>query len=122
MLSVADATILATRVDGVLMVVDAGFTRRGVAKRAKEALQAIGANVVGVVVNRAAVKSESDYYYDYSYASDGKEKKRSGKSRTQAGTATSSALKPVKLTKPATGEAVAASNGAVNGATTERAK
>lgn len=122
MLSVADATILASRVDGVLLVVDAGFTRRGVAKRTKEALQGIGANVVGVVVNRAAVKSESDYYYDYSYGSDGKEKKRSSKPRAQTATASSSALKPVKLTKPATGDAVTASNGAANGTTTERAK
>lgn len=111
-LSVADATILASRVDGVLMVVDAGYTRRGVAKRAKETLQGIGANILGVVVNRAAVRSESDYYYDYSYASETGEKKKKRRMTAStpspdkpqpatAGAPNNGALKPVKLSKPA---------------------
>jgi len=111
-LSVADATILASRVDGVLMVVDSGYTRRGVAKRAKETLQGIGANILGVVVNRAAVRSESDYYYDYSYASETGEKKKKRRKAAAApvsakpqpapaGAPSNGALKPVKLSKPA---------------------
>ena len=111
-LSVADATILASRVDGVLMVVDSGYTRRGVAKRAKETLQGIGANILGVVVNRAAVRSESDYYYDYNYASETGEKKKKRRKAvsapspakpqpTTAGAPNNGTLKPVKLSKPA---------------------
>lgn len=104
-LSVADATILAAKMDGVLLVVDSGYTRRGTAKRAKEVLQGIGANIVGVVVNRAALRSETDYY-SYSYGADGQ--KHPNKSRLKlnkpapkpAATADNSALKPVKLNKP----------------------
>lgn len=106
-LSVADATILAARMDGVLLVVDSGYTRRGTARRAKEVLQGIGANVIGVVVNRAVVRAESDYY-DYSYGSDGqkhpsKRRLKLGRSApTPAANVENGALKPVKLNKPAT--------------------
>jgi Mrp family chromosome partitioning ATPase len=113
-LSVADATILASRVDGVLMVVDSGYTRRGVAKRAMDTLQGIGAHVLGVVVNRAAARGESDYY-DYSYTSETGEKKKKrrkaisigGSAQAQpkpatAGAPSNGALKPVKLNKPVT--------------------
>jgi non-specific protein-tyrosine kinase len=64
-LSVADATILGARVDGVMLVVDAGFTRRVQVKRAKEALQAVGARLLGVAVNRVSESNEEDFYYDY---------------------------------------------------------
>jgi len=68
-LAVADAAILASQVDGVLFVVDAGITRRQQAIRACEALQNVGARVLGVVINR--IKSEHSDYYSYSryYAS-----------------------------------------------------
>ncbi len=117
MLSVADATIMATRVDGVLLVVDSGYTRRSIAKRSKELLQNIGAHVVGMVVNRAVVKAESDYY-DYDYASDANKAKskktkssvslkRPSPKRELAAVATKnsnsngsgSPLKPVRLSK-----------------------
>jgi non-specific protein-tyrosine kinase len=100
-LSVADATILASRMDRVLLVVDSGYTRRGTAKRAKEVLLSIGANIAGVVVNRAVVKAEADYY-DYSYGSDGQ--KHPSKRRLKikpAPSADGNTLKPVKLNKPA---------------------
>jgi capsular exopolysaccharide synthesis family protein len=101
-LSVADATILASRMDRVLLVVDSGYTRRGTAKRAKEVLLSIGANIAGVVVNRAVVKAEADYY-DYSYGSDGQKhpSKRRLKINKPAPSADGNTLKPVKLNKPA---------------------
>jgi non-specific protein-tyrosine kinase len=64
-LSVADASILAARVDGVLMVVDAGYTRRAQAVRARETLKASGARLLGVVVNRVRGDDPDDYYYTY---------------------------------------------------------
>lgn len=121
-LSVADATILAAKMDGVVLVVDSGYTRRGTAKRAKEVLQGIGANVIGVVVNRAVVRAESDYY-DYSYGADGqkhpnKRRLKIGKPAPQpAAPAENGALKPVRLSKPAT---PADANG--KGTSPERAK
>lgn len=65
MLSVADASILAARMDGVLMVVDAGYTRRGQAVRARDAIRATGARLLGVVVNRVRRDDPDDYYYTY---------------------------------------------------------
>jgi capsular exopolysaccharide synthesis family protein len=60
--AVADATILATRVDGVLLVVDSGRTRRDAARRAKEQLERVGARLLGVVLtNVKGEKAQADY-------------------------------------------------------------
>jgi non-specific protein-tyrosine kinase len=56
--AVADATILAARVDGVLLVVDSGRTRRDAGRRASEQLQRVGAHVLGAVLTN--VKAERD--------------------------------------------------------------
>ncbi len=70
----ADATILAARVDGVLLVIDSGNTRRGPALRGKESLEAVGARLTGVVLNRLTGGERSyDYYYS---AEDGQHRKR----------------------------------------------
>ncbi len=71
-LAVTDASILATRTDVTLMVVDAGHTRRGAGQHAKETLTTVGINIAGVVLNRVAQRN-SRYAYDYT---DGKRKKR----------------------------------------------
>lgn len=76
-LVVADAVILSSKMDGVLMVNDAGSTRRLAAERAVEDLRRVKANVLGVVLNRFSGRRY--YYYDY-YQSDGGERKR-GKQR-----------------------------------------
>lgn len=62
-LAVADASVLASRLDGVLLVVDAGRTRRGMARRSKEALAAVNAHVLGVVLNRMQQAKGYGYYY-----------------------------------------------------------
>ena len=49
-----DAVELATQVDGVLLTVHAGQTKRDQAQRAKEALEKVGARVVGVALVDAA--------------------------------------------------------------------
>ena len=60
--AVSDATILATRVDGVLLVVDSGRTRRDAARRAKEQLDRVGARVLGATLtNVKAEKTQTDY-------------------------------------------------------------
>jgi capsular exopolysaccharide synthesis family protein len=58
---VADAMILASRVDGVLMVVRPGHTRESLAKAAIEHIRLVGAKVVGVVLNRIPLRG-ADYY------------------------------------------------------------
>lgn len=64
-LAVADAGVLATRLDGVLLVVDAGHTRRPLARRAREALTAVNAHVLGVMLNRVDAKAKGYGYYYY---------------------------------------------------------
>ena len=60
--AVTDATILATRVDGVLLVVDSGRTRRDPARRAADQLQRVGARMLGAVLtNVKAEKVQADY-------------------------------------------------------------
>lgn len=54
---VADAAILASRVDGAILVVTAGKTRRDVAARAKATLEKANARVLGVVLHNARVDS-----------------------------------------------------------------
>lgn len=60
--AVADATILAARVDGLLLIVDSGRTRRDPAKRAKEQLDRVGARILGIVLtNVKPEKGQNDY-------------------------------------------------------------
>jgi polysaccharide biosynthesis transport protein len=60
----ADATVLSTLADGVLLVLDAGRTRRDVAKRSVETLQGVGAHIAGALLNRVPTRGIG-YYYDY---------------------------------------------------------
>jgi len=56
-IAVTDASVLGTRVDGVLLVVQAGQTRREQAKRAKQQLEKLHIRVVGAVLSGASLDS-----------------------------------------------------------------
>ena len=58
---VADAMILASKVDGVLMVVRPGHTRESLAKAAMEHIRLVGARILGVVLSRIPLRG-ADYY------------------------------------------------------------
>ncbi len=75
-MAVADAAILASRLDGVLLVVDAGSTRRGAALHCKETLDSVGAHLLGVAINRLSAL-RGGYYYYYSSEEEGRRKRRS---------------------------------------------
>lgn len=51
--AVADASVLSTRVDGVIVVVGAGVVKRDLARHARAQLDAVRANVIGLVVTNA---------------------------------------------------------------------
>ncbi|MDH7487825.1 MAG: polysaccharide biosynthesis tyrosine autokinase, partial [Anaerolineae bacterium] len=72
-LAVTDAAVLATQMDGTLLVVDAGVTRRELARRAVENLQKVGGHVLGAVLNKLSARRGGYYYYHYYYyySSDG---------------------------------------------------
>ena len=64
-LSVTDAAILSRQVDGTLLVIDAGTTRREAVVRSLETLRSVGAHLLGTVLNRAAPPRTGYYgYYD----------------------------------------------------------
>jgi len=88
-LPVTDAAVLAQDVDGVLMVLDAGDTRREMARRAVESLNQVGANLIGVVLNRVSVHRGGQYYYYYrDYYGDGSGKgRKKGRKRVKRGPA-----------------------------------
>lgn len=76
-LGVADAAILASAADGVLLVAAAGRTRREAAQRAKENLERGGANLLGMVLNRMTRQSAGyDYYYYYSQGGERRKHRR----------------------------------------------
>ena len=60
---VTDATILATKVDGVLLVVRYGFTRRSAAQNAAKQLSRAGARTLGVVLNAIPRGDGTGYGY-----------------------------------------------------------
>lgn len=60
---VTDAAILSSHVDGAVLVIEAGQTRREIATQAMVNLQQAGVNLLGVVLNRASGKRGGYYYY-----------------------------------------------------------
>jgi Mrp family chromosome partitioning ATPase len=61
-IAVTDAMVLGTRVDGMVLVVNAGQTRREHAKRAKEQLEKLNIRIVGAVLNGASVDNAVSGY------------------------------------------------------------
>lgn len=62
--AVSDAAVLATKVDGVLLVVSAGHTRREGVQAAKAKLEKVNANLLGAVLTNAAMDTSLSRYYD----------------------------------------------------------
>ena len=60
---VADAAALAPSVDGVILVVSAGRTKRDLAQRAKQQLDNVGARVLGAVLNNVKLERKVREYY-----------------------------------------------------------
>jgi len=67
-MSVSDAAVLASQVDGILMVISPGKVRGEIARRTKELLDRIGTPVLGCVLNGAQPHHGNYYYYYHSYA------------------------------------------------------
>jgi non-specific protein-tyrosine kinase len=62
-MAAADAAVLATKVDGVLLVLSAGETRREQAERAIEQLQKVNANILGAVLSNVPREASMGEYY-----------------------------------------------------------
>ncbi len=77
-LPVADAVILASKVDGVLLIYQVGRVARSALKRSKLVLDNVSAKVLGVVLNGLKAEVSPDFYHMsyYYYRKEGKEKKK----------------------------------------------
>lgn len=71
LLAVADALVLATQADGVILVVSAGQTRAEAALEARGLLEKANARILGVVMNKAVVSGQTRYYKYYRRVSEG---------------------------------------------------
>ncbi len=71
-IAVTDSSVLAPRVDGVLLVFKPGVTHLGAARQTVDQLRRLGANLLGVVLNEVDLKSTRYYgshYKGYYYSS-----------------------------------------------------
>jgi len=68
--SFTDGVLIASIVDGVLLVVHGGKSSRGVVRRSRQLLMDIGAKIVGVVLNNVSARSHDYYYYHQRYYND----------------------------------------------------
>ena len=64
-MAVTDAQVLSTLSSGVILVVASGKAQRELAKRSKELLEAVGANIIGAVLTCIDVKNTQYGYYSY---------------------------------------------------------
>jgi len=62
-MAATDAVVLSTKMDGVLLVVSAGETKREAAQQALERLKKVNANVLGAVLANAEVSAPLGGYY-----------------------------------------------------------
>ena len=68
-MGVTDASILASEVDGVLLVVQYRKYPRIISSRAKRMIENVGGNILGVVLNNINILRDDYYYYYHSYYS-----------------------------------------------------
>lgn len=61
--AVTDAAVLATKVDGVLLVISAGRTRREQARTAVQRLEQVNARLVGTVLTNLQMEAGFQGYY-----------------------------------------------------------
>jgi Mrp family chromosome partitioning ATPase len=74
---VTDATILASKVDAVLLVLGANRTRRAEATIALKQLERADANVIGAVLNRVSAGRDNYYrLYQYDYGLEPSKKRK----------------------------------------------
>ncbi len=65
--SFTDGVLIASMVDGVILVVNSGKSSRQVVRRSRQLLLDIGAKIFGVVLNNVNLRSQDNYYYYQSY-------------------------------------------------------
>lgn len=65
--SFTDGVLIASMVDGVILVVHSGRSSKQVVRKARQLVQDVGARIFGVVLNNTDLKSQEGGYYYQSY-------------------------------------------------------
>ena len=76
---VSDASIISTYSDGVIFVVGSEEVDSNLAKVAKERLDSVNSNILGVILNKYKTETNSEYYNYYYHSQEEKKKKRKRK-------------------------------------------
>jgi len=90
-MGVSDASILASEVDAVMQVVQYRRYPQPMTIRAKQMIEKVGGNLLGIVLNNISMASDENYYYyssGYYYEDDKEEGADSGKSSTKKASTT----------------------------------
>ena len=100
-LGVSDASVLASEVDLTIIVIQHRKLPRNMLMRVKQAVENVGGNVLGVVLNNVDVRSDSQYqyytsYYTYYSPTSAESKPKSRPSRDKS----SAASQPVSAAPP----------------------
>lgn len=66
-LPVTDAQVLASRMDGIILVAHEEVTQKSDLKQAKRLLEIANGNILGAVLNQVTPEEDSSYYGDYYY-------------------------------------------------------
>ena len=66
--AVTDAQIMATKVDGVVLVVREGYVTKDELRNSKAALDNVNARIFGYVLNGKELSDSAGYYADYGYS------------------------------------------------------
>ncbi|MBN2028715.1 polysaccharide biosynthesis tyrosine autokinase [bacterium] len=80
-IAVTDAAVLATKLDGVVLVIKSGETNKDAILRSRVLLENVNAKIFGILVNGVNIDNmygSTYYYYQYYYYGDGKHKKKKG--------------------------------------------
>jgi Mrp family chromosome partitioning ATPase len=90
-MGVSDASILASEVDMAILVIQYRKYPQAMTVRAKQMVEKVGGNLLGVVLNNINISQDSyyyyysGYYYDYYSKQDGDESKSKKKSDGKSG-------------------------------------
>jgi len=75
-IGVSDTSQLVREVDGVVQIIQHRKYPRSVSSRAKDMIENVGGNLLGVVLNNINVLRDYSYYYHYHYYYQGHDKTR----------------------------------------------
>lgn len=78
-IAVTDAQLLAAVADGVLLVASSGEVEKEAICRAKDLLEHVNANILGVVLNKVEIKNRRGHSYGYYYYYGGEKKEKRAK-------------------------------------------